>query len=286
MDNHSLYTSLNPVMDALGKSIGKNDAEAEVPPLETGFRHLRLKKGCLTLFGMQKNSGIASLAYSMILNIGVENKKPVGLVSAGLNDTLGMGNRLLSMQAQVPIIKMRNGMLSDRDSVKLKSAMKALAESPVFVRDEPNGCLETMTKIIEGMVQNEKVEAVFIDSLDFLDEIANEEKYPDFKWEPYFSVKASLLESYRNLAKRLNIAIIILAETKDDDGSLPGSPEAFKKEIAVTRIVDTFVFLSKTESEDGAMSNEANISLWKKGRGTGFSVCRNPQTLRYEDSAQ
>ncbi len=200
--------------------------------IDTGFFGVSVKKGELVIIGSKPYVGKSALAYSIFRNIGIAGRIPAGVITTGTFSEKELMQRLLSYESGVKYRKLLKGLLKDDDVRKITDAVQKIEASPAFVEDLPNGTFKEIEAAAEIMVSGNHVEIIFIDSFDYQDEVVNGKMS-----------MSELLSQYKNLAQSQNIAVVILMDLPEECN--PSSLDVFKKDVAVTRIADAFIFLDR-----------------------------------------
>lgn len=109
------------------------------------------------------------------------------------------------------------------------------------------------------MVEQQKVEIIFVDSYEYLREVVDSDK------DEYPSVHKELLEEYKQLAKELNIPIIMLMNLPCSDNVEPSISD-FKANMIIPRTADEVYFLHRDRIKDYGKS-EATLITGKNVNG-------------------
>ena len=228
--------------------------------IDTGFFGITFEKSELVIIGAKPGVGKSALAYSIFRNIAVENGIPAAVITTGTFFGNQLMQRLLSYESEIKYHKLQKGLLNEKDVEKLNRAIQKLKESPIFVEDFPNGSFNQIEQAVEKLVAENHIKILFIDSYEFLDEV----------------VKGNLPMSkvflqYKNLAQLQNILVAVLMD-------LPANCELsslnmFRNDVAVTRIVDSYIFLDREIINDYERIPDTKAKLL---------FCRGNQFCEYE----
>lgn len=227
--------------------------------INIGFFGISVNKGELIVIGSKPGVGKSALAYSILRNIGISKGLPSAVVTTGTFFGKQLELRLLSYVSGIKFHKMVNGLLNEKDEKKLIDATQKLKGSPVFSDDLPNGSFKEIEQAVKKRVAENNVQIVFIDSFDFLDEVVNEKLS-----------MSKLLWEYKNQAQMQNIAVVFLMDLPEN--CEPYTLNIFKKDVAVTRIVDAWLFLDREIIKDYEKIPDNNAKLL---------YCRNNQFCEY-----
>lgn len=233
--------------------------DKNVDEINTGFFGITIKKGELIIIGAKPGVGKSALAYSILRNVGIKDEVSSGVITTGTFFGNQLKLRLLSYESGIKFHKMTNGLLNEKEKKKLMDAEQKLEESPVFSDDLPNGSFKEIEQAVKKCVAENNVQIVFIDSFDFLEEVVNEK----------LSMSKVLME-YKKLAQMQNIAVVFLMDLPEN--CEPYTLNIFKKDVAVTRIVDAWLFLDREIIKDYEKIPDNNAKLL---------YCRNNQFCEY-----
>ena len=262
---HPLKDSLAKCLDNIERSYD-NDYKNPEYYVQTGIDDLVLPKGGFVVLAARPRYGKIACALSLARRFAVEGKKPIGIISCGYNDSASVCARLLAMESDISLLKIRNGMLTVKDFQKLQAAAGRLYEAPIFINDSPNICFAEFEFAARLMVEEKKVEAVFVDSFEYLQEIANASKD-----EREYAVSETLKE-YKEAARELNVPIIVLMElpTSEDDNEPDLSD--FKSDMSILRTADIVYLLHRQLLKEERGSVSARLFAVKNAHGGLVSI--------------
>ncbi|MCB1640097.1 MAG: replicative DNA helicase, partial [Xanthomonadales bacterium] len=114
----------------------------DVTGLATGFSDFDrmtsgLHPGDLVIIAARPSMGKTAFSMSMATNAAMEAKRPVLIFSLEMSH-LELTQRILCADARVDSKKVRNGQLSSEDWQRIAVATGRLAESPIWIDDNPN----------------------------------------------------------------------------------------------------------------------------------------------------
>jgi replicative DNA helicase len=116
-----------------GKLRGLTSGFADLDKILAGFQ-----PSDLIILAARPSVGKTSLALDFARNVALANKVPVGLFSLEMSKEQ-LVDRLICVQANIPLWRMRTGQLSDRSDSdefpRIGEAMGALSEAPIFIDD-------------------------------------------------------------------------------------------------------------------------------------------------------
>lgn len=130
---------LGNALDDLEALYERSEAVTGVP---TGFHDLDallsgLHQSNLIIVGARPGMGKTAFALGVAANVAMKQKVPVLLFSLEMSQK-ELVQRLLSAEAQVDSVRMRNGKLLEKDWDKISHAIGRLADSPIYIDDNPN----------------------------------------------------------------------------------------------------------------------------------------------------
>ena len=187
-ENFSMYA---PVKDSLAKCLEnierhyKNDYANPEQFVQTGIRDLLLPRGGLVVLAARPGYGNFSCAVSLVKNLAVDKKKPVGVFACGCHDSVNFCEKLISIEAGISPRKFCVGELELKEFEKIQAAGERVYGAPIFINDSPNVCFAGFEFAARLMVEQKKVEAIFLDSLEYFSEIANAPK-DDYAYDTSF----------------------------------------------------------------------------------------------------
>ena len=169
--------------------------------MQIGKSGLYLHKQDFVILTGQNSSGKTSLALSILRKLAVESNRAIAFISCCELDAISITLRLLSQKAEVSLSKLHIGLLKKDDVEKIKLAAENLFETPIFLNEFSDSAVtyKDLEAEIENMVKKYNVETVFIDSLDCIKEISNQNE------------RKMLFKKLKALAGKLNIAIVLIS---------------------------------------------------------------------------
>ena len=228
--------------------------------IDTGFFGITFESGELVIIGAKTGVGKSALAYSIFRNIAVENGIPAAVITTGTFFGNQLNHWLLSYESGIKHHKLLKGLLNENDIEKLNVAVQKLKESPVFVEDLPNGSFARIELAAEKLAVENHTEFILIDSFDYLDEVVKGNQ-----------PMSKVLLKYKNLAQMQNIVVAVLMDLPAK--CEPDSLDMFRNDVAVTRIVDFWLFLDREIINDYERIPDTKAKLL---------FCRGNQFCEYE----
>ncbi len=132
----SLAEVLNETFEILDRHTGEH-----LTGLASGFLELDnltsgLQRGEMIVIAARPSVGKTALAMTIAEHVGVDLKIPVAVFSLEMSRQQ-LGQRLLCSRSGVDSHKLRRGLLSTEDRVRLRNAGGELFEAPIFIDDTP-----------------------------------------------------------------------------------------------------------------------------------------------------
>ena len=220
----------------------------------SGFSQLDImtsgfQKSELIILGARPSIGKTALALSMMRHIALERKISCGFFSLEMPyESIGM--RLLSMEANVNMSRMRSGMIRKEDIMKIQDAAGRWFESPLYTVDTPNMRLLDLKAMARRMVKNHKVEIIFID---YIGLITTENTAA-----PVYEQVSEISKSLKALARELEIPIVALCQVaRDAEGKEPNLAQ-LRGSGSIEQDADVVMFIGRDRLKDGLKSEDKN----------------------------
>ena len=172
--------SMSRSYDSMGSLAGKalkqiealKDREEGLTGIPTGFINLdRLTSGWqpsdLIIVAARPSMGKTAFVLSLARNTAADFKKPVALFSLEMS-SLQLAQRLIAMEAEIPIAKLRNGKLEEPEWKRLKNAIEHVSEAPIFIDDSPGINIFEMRAKCRRMKLQYDIQLIIIDYLQLM----------------------------------------------------------------------------------------------------------------------
>jgi len=194
-----------------------------------------IRPGEMTVIGGRPGSGKTAFALNVALDLGMQQKKPVGIFSLEMSKQ-SLVNRMLAQLATVDSSELRDALISREEWQRVLDVSAPLSESPIYVDDDSSlSEIDLITKS-RKMKYQFGIECVILDYLQLLKGTGRggnrEQEVSGFA------------QTAKRVARELDIAIIVLS-------SLNRGPE-FREDHRP--LISDF-------RESGGIENEADVIL-------------------------
>jgi len=171
----------------------------DLDKLTTGFH-----PGDFIIIASRPSMGKTALACNIALNLnsGVE-KVPVLIFSLEMSKEQ-IVQRMLCSEAKIDILKMRQGLLSDREIGELLLAASRLEQLPIFIDDSPSLNIFELKARARRLKAKENIQIIIIDYLQLMKGTGKAEN----RQQEISEISSSL----KSLAKELNIPVIAVSQ--------------------------------------------------------------------------
>tara|TARA_B100001093_G_scaffold518410_1_gene603095 strand:- start:6127 stop:7629 length:1503 start_codon:yes stop_codon:yes gene_type:complete len=199
---------------------GKGDAGG----LMTGFDDIDkmtngLHGGEMIVVAARPSMGKTSFVMNIVENMAIdtENPTPVAVFSLEMSSQ-SLVQRVLCSRAKVPMQKLRGGFLSKSDLPKLMDAAGKLAQAPIWIDDTPGITINELQAKARRLHAEHGIRMIAIDYLQLL-------KAPDTAGRDGREKEvAEISGGIKNIAKELNIPVIVLAQLNRNPDGRGGKP--------------------------------------------------------------
>jgi len=201
------YKRLIEIMPAVMADIDKAFNKTASVGVSTYFPSIdratgRFRGGELIIIAARPSDGKTALAVEICRRNG-KNNIPCGFVSLEMRD-IELVTRMLSMEAGVDGMKLRNGDLEQAQYQNVSKAFGKVSEYPVYI---DHGGMQTMTEIkakAKRLKMRHDIQFLVVDYLQLVD---SKSKY--FSQNIEFGI---VTQGFKALAKELNIPIILISQ--------------------------------------------------------------------------
>lgn len=206
--------------------------------IKTGFRDLDnvisgFKNGELIVIGARPGIGKTSFGISLINNIAVNNKIPIGVFTLECSTETYM-NKLLQ---NVRVNKKRSENLYKDQLKSISDGASKLYESPLHIDDTPNIEIDDLCKKTRKMKHNHSIHILLIDYLGLIQE-SDEKTSRDKEMD-------KIIIRLKQLALELNIPIVVFSQVGRSAEATEPSLESFRESSQVSLSPDLIMFLHR-----------------------------------------
>ena len=194
----------------------------ELDNLVKGFRPSEL-----ILIGARPSVGKTLFALSIVANIAIRDKRPVGYFSSEMNSE-AVANRILTCEVNLITNEQKPAHPKELTAERIQ-------EAPLYIEDVPNISLPDLIGEARRLRSEKLVEIIFID---YLTLIASEKKT---RAEQIKEIGSSLKE----LANELSIPIVVLVQVKRNDKGLQPTLMDIRGSESIVGEADTIILLHK-----------------------------------------
>jgi len=178
--------------------------------LSSGFYDLDsltqgFQKSDLIIVAGRPSMGKTALCLNIATNIVKNSKLPVLFFSLEMSKEQ-LAYRLLSTEANINPMRLRNGHLDNNDWLKLNRIIKDLSNLPFFIDDTPNLSIQDIrSKIKKILFEQSKIGLIVIDYLQLMQ---NSKLKSDNRVQELSQITRSL----KNIAREFNVPLIALSQ--------------------------------------------------------------------------
>jgi replicative DNA helicase len=198
--------SVGAAMTHLEEMYNKGD---DVTGVSTGFYDLDelllgLQQNALYILAARPAMGKTAAALGIAANVAMSSKKPTMIFSMEMGH-LELTNRLLSAEARVPYRDIQTGKVKSDDWEKLSHAVGRLADSPIFIDDNPHcTVMEMRAKARRIRARHGELGAIVVDYLQLMSSSGNVESR---------QIEVSeMSRGLKILARELEVPVIALSQ--------------------------------------------------------------------------
>ena len=179
---------------------GMNSGFDDLDSLTQGFQ-----KSDLIIIAGRPSIGKTALSLTIASNLVKISKLPILFFSLEMSKKQ-LIYRLLSMETNIPQMKLKTGKLNKNEWIKLTKIIKILAKLPLFIDDKPDLFIEDIrSKIKTILFEQNKLGLVIIDYIQLI-------KSSNFKLDNRVQELSLITRSLKILAREFNIPIIGLSQ--------------------------------------------------------------------------
>lgn len=263
-------------------------AKAGNPGILTGLRDLDavlggLHDGDVTVLAARPGQGKTALLVNLILNIAT-NDIPAGVFSAE-QPAIQLGVRALALRANIDSQRIRTGRLEDSEFQRLNDAANDGAAMPIVIDDRGALSIADVERIARRWKRDGRIGVLLVDYLQRVEASRADRRAP--KHERVGEVARSL----KNVARELDIPVVVLAQVSREAGSRPGGQPQLcdlSDSSEIEKEADQIISLHQPHDYDAKQpAGVAKLSILKNRHGPvgQITVAWNAPTVRFADYA-
>lgn len=154
----------------------------------------------LYIIGARPAMGKSALAVNFAMSAKIN--KPVLIFSLEMSKD-DLGRRILALRSQISAFKVKNGAASDFEIQNLKEKAKDFVESVIFVDDNPNTSISTMTSKIKKIEKKHGLGLVIVDYLQLMKTNNKQNRHQEI---------GEISRGLKRLAKQFKVPVVALAQ--------------------------------------------------------------------------
>jgi replicative DNA helicase len=206
------FEGMNSLASKLLKQIeslsSKQDGLTGVP---TGFTELdRMTSGWqpsdLVIIAARPSMGKTAFTLSLARNAAMDFGKGVAFFSLEMSN-LQLVQRLVSMEAEIPSSKLRNGQLEPHEWQQLHSAIEKLSKAPIYIDDTPGINIFELRAKCRRLKAQHDIQLIMIDYLQLMSGGGDGNRNGNREQEI-----SAISRALKGLAKELNVPVIALSQ--------------------------------------------------------------------------
>ena len=232
-----------------------------LPGLKSGFYDLDLltqgfQQSDLIIVAGRPSMGKTALSLNIMLNVIKSSKLPVLFFSLEMSKKQIM-YRLLSIEANVDQVRLKNGKLSQNDWVKLNKIIKILSKLPLFIDDSATLSIQDIrSKIKTIILEQTNIGLVVIDYLQLMQnsQFSNINRVQEL---------SQITRSLKNLAREFNIPIIALSQlSRNVENRINQKPilSDLRESGSIEQDADLVLMLYKNKQNEQSSSSTSQIT--------------------------
>ncbi len=216
--------------------------------IQTGFVDLDnvlsgMQASNLLILAARPGQGKTAMVVNIAQNVGVEQKKPVGIFSVEMSQE-ELVDRLLIGQADVDAWKLKTGRLAESDFSKLSTAMGELADAPIFIDDTPGISIAEMRTKARRLQLEQKIELLIVDYLQLIN--------PGRRYDNRVQEVSIVSQGLKNLARELKIPVLAVSQLSravEHRGEKKPQLADLRESGAIEQDADVVMFLYRPDAE-------------------------------------
>ena len=236
--------------------------------------------GELTLIAGRPSAGKTAFTINLARNMAILNGYSTVYVELEMRGK-HIVERLISLETQIGIQKIRNGQLTDEEMERIQLAQVTIGESKLFIDDNPESTVSEVKNRSESVKNKRGLDIVIVDCVQLLRPFKHEERrymeYPD------------LLISLKRLAAELNVHVVVVWQLPVSSrmvGSEPLTLRDFRDMGVPEQFPDIIMVLNRDIDNQSEKEEIAEISILKNRHGPlgTIRLLWDPECLSFRDA--
>jgi len=187
------------------------DVEEGLSGIPSGFSALdRLTNGWqssdLIILAARPGMGKTSFVLSVARNAAVDFSKGVAFFSLEMS-AVQLAQRLISMQADIPLTKLRSGKLTEDEWKKVHRAIEHIGEAPIYFDDTPAIDIFELRAKCRRMKLQHDIQLVVVDYLQLMRSGGDQQRMGNREQEV-----SAISRALKGLAKEIKVPVIALSQ--------------------------------------------------------------------------
>lgn len=183
--------------------------------LTTGLIDLDAVLGGLTpqemvVIAARPGMGKTSLAMNIAEKVAITDKLPVGIVSLEMSG-MSLTQRMIASRARINLRSLRDGFMPERDMPRLLRASSEIAAAPLYIEERGGMSIFEIRARARRWSQRYAIKLLVIDYLQLANSMGGRRKFENRQQEV-----SDISMGAKNIAKELNIPVIILSQLNRD----------------------------------------------------------------------
>jgi len=203
-------TTHDTVMEVMHDLDAAQQRKGAIGGISTGFHKLDemtdgLHPGEMIVIAARPSMGKTALAMNMGESMAIHHRIPTAVFSLEMTRKQ-LVQRMIMGRARVNWVKFRSGYMEDRDSEAIGAASGHIAAAPLYINDKHGISIAYASAILRRLKRKHNIQVAIFDYLQLLH---GAKKY---KGGERHQEVAEISGGLKNLAKELNIPIVVLAQ--------------------------------------------------------------------------
>lgn len=241
-----------------GEVIGISSGYKDFDQMTSGFH-----SSDLVIIAARPSMGKTSFALNIAATAALKQQKSVLIFSLEMSDTQ-IFQRFISIEASIPLQKIRTGFLNPDEWEKIGRATSVLAEAPIFIADMPNVSILEIRAIARRLKAENKLDMILIDYLQLIQ--------GSNSGESRNQQISDISRSLKGLARELNVPVIALSQlSRGPEQRADRRPmlSDLRDSGAIEQDADVVLFLYRDDyyNEDSEQKDISELIIGKQRNG-------------------